>query len=135
MNLLAKSLITMFVVCVASLPMTAAAADPKRVVDVTYVEVNGDIEGFLALVAKGREIGKKLRPKGNVILSVYYTSKAGPYSGAVAVSALHPSHADWAEGQQVVMASPEWRALMQEFAAGGYEMISSGLSVELMTFE
>lgn len=135
MKMLVKSLITFFVLCIASLPITAAAAEPKRVVDATYVKVNGDIQGFLALVAKGREIGKKLRPDGNVNVSVYYTSKAGPYSGTVAVVAVHPSHADWAQGQQVVMASPEWAALMQEFEAAGYEMVSSGLSVEVMTFE
>jgi hypothetical protein len=135
MNILAKSLITLFFLCIASLPITAAAADPKRVVDATYVKVNGDIQGFLALVAKGREIGKKLRPDANVNVSVYYTSKAGPYSGTVGVFVVHPSHADWAQAQQVVMASPEWQALMQEIQAAGYEMVSSGLSVEVMTFE
>ena len=135
MKLLARSLITVFVLCVATLPMTAAAADTKRVVDATYVNVNGDIEGFLALIAKGREIGKRMRPKADVSVSVYYTSKAGPYSGTVGVFVVHPSHADWAEAQQVVMASPDWQALMQEFSAAGYEMVSSGLSVEVMTFE
>lgn len=135
MKLLAKSLITLFVLCVASLPMTATAADTKRVVDATYVKVNGDIQGFLAMIAKGREIGKKLRPKADVSVSVYYTSKAGPYSGTVGVFVVHPSHADWAEAQQVVMGSPEWQAFMQEFSSAGYEMVSSGLSVEVMTFE
>ena len=66
---------------------------------------------------------------------MYYTSKAEPYSGTVAVAVMHPSHTSWAEGQQVVIAGPEWTALMQEFMAAGYEIVSSGLSVEVKTFE
>ena len=135
MNMLKKFLIPLFIICFASLPMTAVAADPKPVIDVTYVNVNGDVKGFLALVSKGREIGKKLRPNADVKVYVYYASKAGSYSGTVAVVTEHSSYVEWAKGQQIVMASQEWQALMQEFAAAGYKPVSSGLSVELMRFD
>jgi hypothetical protein len=135
MNMLEKALIPLFIICFASLPMAAVAADPKPVIDVTYVNVNGDVKGFLALVAKGREIGKKLRPKADVKVYVYYASKAGAYSGTVAVVTEHSSYAEWAQGQQIVMASPQWQALMQEFTTAGYKPVSSGLSVELMRYE
>lgn len=131
-----KSLIAVFLfLSTAALPLTAAAADPQPVVDVTYVNVNGDMAGFVELIAKGRAIGKKMRPDGNARVYVHYVSKAGPYSGMASVSVIHPSYASWAEAQQTVMASPEWQSLMKEFQAAGYEMVSSGLSVQIADFE
>jgi hypothetical protein len=136
MSKFSKSIITAFVIwSIAVIPLAVSAAEPKSVIDVTYVNVNGDVKGFMQLVAKGRAIGKKLRPDGNVKLSVYMASKAGAFSGTVVVVAEHPSHSAWAEAQQVVGSSPEWRALMGEFAAAGYKMVSSGLSVEIARFE
>jgi hypothetical protein len=136
MSKFSKSIIAAFVAwSIAVMPLAVSAAEPKPVIDVTYVNVNGDVKGFMQLIAKGRAIGKKLRPDGNVKLSVYMASKAGAFSGTVVVVVEHPSHSAWAEAQQVVGASPEWRTLMGEFGAKGYKMVSSGLSVEIARFE
>jgi len=136
MSKFSKSIIAAFVIwSIAVIPLAVSAAEPKPVIDVTYVNVNGDVKGFLELVTKARAIGKKLRPDGNVKLSIYMASKAGAFSGTVVLVAEHPSHSAWAEAQQIVQASPEWRALMGEFGAAGHKLVSSGLSVELARFE
>jgi hypothetical protein len=136
MSKFSKSIIAAFVVwSIAVMPLAVSAAEPKSVIDVSYINVNGDVKGFIQLVTKARAIGKKLRPAGNVKLSVYMASKAGAFSGTVVVVAEHPSHSAWAEAQQIVQASPEWQALMAEFGAKGYKLVSSGLSVEIARFE
>ena len=63
MKTLWKSFIIVFVLTIFCLPMAAAGVDTKRVIDVTYVNVNGDRQGFLALVAKGRAIAQKIAAK------------------------------------------------------------------------
>jgi hypothetical protein len=126
---------TLLFLAVVAMPRMTFAADSKPVVDVTYVKVNGDVAGFVELIAKGRALGKKLRPDAKVSVYVHMLAKAGPYSGMVSVSVIHPSYVDWAEGQQILTASPEWQAFMQEFMAAGYEAVSSGLSVQVADFE
>lgn len=131
-----KSIITVFFIwTAASLPLIVSAAEPKPVIDVTYVNANGDVKGLVQLLAKGHAIGKKLRPDGNVKWNIYMASKAGRYSGTVVVVVEHPSHSAWAEAQQIVVTSPEWEALSEEFTAAGYKLVSSGLSVEVARFE
>ena len=136
MSYISKSVIAALVVWLTVVLSPAAiAAEPRSVIDVTTVNVNGDVKGFVEFIGKARAIAQKLRPDGKANVYISMAAKAGPNSGLVTVAVRHPSHAAWAEAQQVVQASPEWRALMNEFAASGYKMVSSSLNIEVASFE
>ena len=116
-------------------PLAQSQDAPKPVLDVLYVNPNGDVAGFLAIIAKGRSIAQKLRPDAEVEVKVYMLTKAGPYVGTIMVAVQHASLEDWAEGQRVLAASPEWQALIKEVSESDFKVEASNLSVELASFD
>ena len=120
-------------VTLSAIPGTAQATEETSnpVIELYVFDAGGDLQGFVDLVMKAREISDKINPDGNTSLSVYTAVEAGPMSGQVTVAVEHPGLARWGQSAEIVSASPEWQAIFKQARDKKYKLISRSLHVQV----
>ncbi|MGI9288062.1 MAG: hypothetical protein ACR2P1_21940 [Pseudomonadales bacterium] len=125
----------LFTVLLVTLPMTVSAADPKPVLEVAYFDANGDIPGFVTMMAKVHGMVREIHPKSKAKVRIFMLDAAGKDTGTVAVVVEHPSYSEWGKAREIINPDPRWAELLKEFQAAGYKLLYRGLSVEIGRFD
>lgn len=107
----------------------AAAAKGGEALAIIGFAPEGSVAELASLVGEAVKIQSRVNPKASI--SLVATTVAGQNVGSVAVLAMYPSLADWAEGVAKLQASEAWRKFLEDFPADKYPVVYQGLSQAL----
>ena len=110
-------------------PSQAAAQGPPKVINVLTIDTKGDLDGFLKLAKRAREL--QSQHGGTGMQRVWQSTLAGPNTGTVAVAVEYSSLVSMAQSQAKVGATPEWQKFINDFQASGMSVLSNSLSIEV----
>lgn len=112
------------------LPETANATDQNRpVLDVIVVDVNGDLDGFLARMQRIQSVADRLKIPAT--LRVFQATFAAEKNGEIHLYWELPSFIAFAEAETALHNDAEFLAILGELDAAGQSFESELLSIEV----
>jgi hypothetical protein len=117
-------------VAALALAAPAAAAGPRRVLNVITVKVKGDRDAYLEKVKRFTAISKRVEAGGT--MRVWRFTLAGEQTGLIAIATEYPSLEALAKGTAKIQADEEWTRLVNELdASGTREVVGNRLLEEI----
>lgn len=113
----------------ASVSSIAVAADAdKPIVVINTFDVQGNAEGFMALMDKAIASARKLNPKGQGKTRILSGNISGQYSNLVTVATTYPNMDAYSEAYENYDKSPELEAMRVKIDEAGYKVVHRSIN-------
>jgi hypothetical protein len=113
----------------ASFSSIAVASDAEKpIVVINTFDVQGNAEGFMALIDKAIESARKLNPKGQGKTRILSGNIDGQYANLITVATTYPNMAAYSEAYQNYDKSPELEAMRVKMDEAGYKVVHRSIN-------
>jgi hypothetical protein len=113
----------------ASFSSIAVASDAEKpIVVINTFDVQGNAEGFMALIDKAIESARKLNPKGQGKTRILSGNIDGQYSNLITVATTYPNMDAYSEAYQNYDKSPELEAMRVKMDEAGYKVVHRSIN-------